>query len=527
MMDDNRVDRSLLDRYIMNKNTASGNPSRAKDVTAGEVPEKAVRTLPFNPDENYGRWAPVDDVKGVMKPVDIRGSHDIGEVGVPIYYEGDTAYVDRSDSHTLIIGSTGSRKTRSSIAPLLKLMARSGESVVVADPKGELLDRTYRDFTDNGYEVRVINLRRTDCSDRWSPLAIPYRLIKSKNPEDVSRGKSYVRELAADMIPIVNMSDPYWETTAQRGLNALMVTLINTARKESEVNLSNLVMMINQIFESESNMSRFLNSFKGNEPEYIAVKPIVNNAPNTRACILSMLYQGLSAYTSDETVIDMLSESSFDMMDLGRRRMALFMTLPDENTALNSLASMLISQLYGSLISLAQSMEGEKVLPVRVNFVLDEFANLPPVNGMAGMITASRGRNIRFILAIQDMFQLNHRYGYDGRTIASNCTNWIYLYSRQIDFLNELSEMVGRDRDGKLLISPSKLMNLDSGRCEALVFAGRMRPFLTRLKDISEYPGTSMDYPLVPREVRNQVTFDFLRRRCRKSDNRYAVDESY
>ena len=58
-----------------------------------------------------------------------------------------------------------------------------------------------------------------------------------------------------------------------------------------------------------------------------------------------------------------------------------------------------------------------------MNFLLDEFSNLPAIPDMAAMISAARSRNIKFHLIIQGLYQLSSKYGSDNaHTIKGKAT---------------------------------------------------------------------------------------------------------
>ena len=77
----------------------------------------------------------------------------------------------------------------------------------------------------------------------------------------------------------------------------------------------------------------------------------------------------------------MLSASDINISKIGFEKTALFLILPDEKTTINFIVSIFIKQLYQCLIDTAQSTQ-TGALPVRVNFLLDEFANLPTITDM-------------------------------------------------------------------------------------------------------------------------------------------------
>lgn len=468
-------------------------------------------------DTSYGsRWESPDVIKRDFKAVPFKEHVEIDVGGSPLFYDGDTAYIPSDEAHTLIVGATGSRKTRCVIAPTIKLLAKAGESIVVTDPKGELLDFSFTDLKTYGYDIHVLDFRSMSGNTCWNPLAIPYHLMKSGDKSMENEGRLMLLRLVSDMIPLVANIDPYWVTSAQGLLFGMMVLVIKKARNVSEATIYNVVMNVDRIFLSERTMEAFVNVLDKGSPEYVPIMAVINNATNTRRCILSTFNQAMTLYTGDNNIIDMLSKNTVELDTLGMKKSALFLVLPDENPSTYPLVTMFISQLYGALIKKAQSMESIKKLPVRVNYVLDEFAALPRVNAMPNMITAARGRNIRFILAIQDMAQLTLRYREDSKTIASNCANWVYLYCRQMEFLKELSDIVGNDDNGKPLITANGLMNLDVG--EALIICGRMRPFRSKLRDISEYPGSDDHYPIEERASKCPREMNLLTR-CKVTVN--------
>ena len=106
------------------------------------------------------------------------------------------------------------------------------------------------------------------------------------------------------------------------------------------------------------------------------------------------------------------------------------------------------SQIYETLISVAQKHGGK--LPIRTNFLLDEFANMPPLKDVTTMITAARSRKIRFTMIIQNFAQLDSVYGKeDAETIRGNCGNIIYLITTELKALEEISKMCGEVKSKK------------------------------------------------------------------------------
>lgn len=180
--------------------------------------------------------------------------------------------------------------------------------------------------------------------------------------------------------------------------------------------------------------------------------------------------------------------------------------MPDEKTTYHKIITIFIKQIYEFLIDNAFKRTKNNRFDVRINFILDEFSSLPTISDFPQMISASRSRNIRFVLVIQSKHQLIQRYKEETDTIMSNCTNWMFLTSRETELLREISELGGiTGSNNDRLISISWLQHLNKEKGECLVFNGRKYPYLAMLPDIDVYDGNAFVFkPMVPR---TQVEF--------------------
>ena len=119
------------------------------------------------------RWATVEEIQSSATHVDLSAPvYPTG--GIPVMSDGNTAYLDGRDTHTLIFGATGSKKTRLFVMPTINMYIRAGESFVVTDPKAELYVRTAGFAKERGYKLVVLNFRDIGYGDMWDPLSLPY-----------------------------------------------------------------------------------------------------------------------------------------------------------------------------------------------------------------------------------------------------------------------------------------------------------------------------------------------------------------
>lgn len=105
----------------------------------------------------------------------------------------------------------------------------------------------------------------------------------------------------------------------------------------------------------------------------------------------------------------MLSDSSFEIENIGKKPTLVYVVYPDEKNSLNFLVNLFFTQCYETLVSYAHGCSGDK-LPVRVNFIIDEFSNLTKIDNFSNRISEARSKNIRYFLFLQSYGQLKQKY---------------------------------------------------------------------------------------------------------------------
>jgi type IV secretion system protein VirD4 len=98
---------------------------------------------------------------------------------------------------------------------------------------------------------------------------------------------------------------------------------------------------------------------------------------------------------------------------------------------------------------------------------------------------------MRYFLVAQSKHQLVGRYGEDADTIKGNCDNWVFLTSKELDLLQEISSLCGdivtANQEKRPLVSVSELQRFNKEKGEALIMHARQYPFISQLADIDMY----------------------------------------
>ncbi len=453
----------------------------------------------------YNRWATAKEMKKQLDCVNIKDSV-YEHAGFPIINDGERIWLDDKESHNLVIGSTGSGKTQDVVFPLTKSLIKKGESMIITDPKGEIYAETAGLLKERGYKIVVLNFREPQRGNTWNPLALPYKLYKEGN---VDKAMELLDDVASNILyEEGGNKDAFWEKTSADFFAGLTLGLFEDAKPE-EVNINSISVMASVGEEKFGPRSTYMKEyFNGKDPAgsaYTCASGTVYAPEETKGSILSTFKQKIRIFASRENLSEMLATSDFEMDMIGKQKTAVFMIIQDEKKTYHALATIFIKQCYESLIDVAQHIPGG-ALPIRTNFILDEFANMPPLKDVTTMITAARSRHIRFTMIIQNFAQLNAVYGKENaQTIRSNCNNLMYLLTTELAALEEISKLCGDKKvkvgkgdkeheETRPLITVSDLQKMKPD--EAIVIRIRCNPFKTKLT-----PNWKTDWGVIKREA--------------------------
>ena len=452
--------------------------------------------------DGYSSWAKDKDIKeqsGIERVDPLADTLDAA--GIPLINNGKEMWVDNGEYHNLVIGSTGSGKTQTVVKPMVNLLAKKGESMIITDPKGEIYKYSASYLKEKGYKIIVLNFREPNRGNSWNPLTLPFKYYRAGNPD---KAIELLNDVALNILydPSNKNESDFWEKSAADYFSGLALGLFQDGREE-EVNLNSINVM-STVGEERYATSNYIKEYFGMKGEksnaYMFASSTINAPNDTKGGLLATFRQKIRNFSTGEALSEMLSYSDFDMKDIGNGKTAVFMIIHDEKKTYHSLMTIFIKQCYETLIDAAQENGGK--LPVRTNFILDEFANMPPLKDVDAMVSAARSRDIRFTFIIQNFAQLNDVYGDNvAEIIKGNCGNIVYLISTEMKALEEISKMCGevkvtdeKDKNAtRPLITITDLQKMKL--FEAIIIRLRTSPFRTKLE-----PDFKMEWGIERRE---------------------------
>lgn len=462
------------------------------------------------------------------------------------------------NKNVLLLGGPGSGKTRYNIKPALMQL---NSSYVLTDPKATTIPETGTLFVGDGrrplpdeckfplkqdlyeytqtahgvekkliakpgtllpYEVIIINLKDFDSSMKYNPL-------------------SYMRK-GKDILKLVNVlmkntegegaqkGEDFWIKAEQLFYNALFAYLFYECEPEERTipNLINLVdhakakeddeeykSPLDMLFEELETGTQY-NQETGEweqvappQPNHFAVrqyKKFKQAAGKTLKSILISCSARLGPFDLEE-LRDLLSADELELDKIGDRPTVFYMALPDTDSTFRFIPAMCFYQMFDLLVEHADNDCGGK-LPIPVQCLFDEFANLGVIPDFDKLITTLRSRGISAEIVLQNPGQLDRDYDKAARIIKGACDTTIYLGGGDTETCEEISKRCGKatianysvttnqgpqrtwsnndqiiQRD---LLTPDEVDRLDREQC--LVFISGTYPRLTDKYVLQEHP---------------------------------------
>ena len=403
----------------------------------------------------------------------------------------------------LVVGGSGAGKSRGFALPNIMQCCCS---MVITDPKAELLRKTGGLLEKKGYEVRVFDLINPDTSFCYNPFEYVH------DDKDVLR---LISNLIQNTTPKGSQSsDPFWEKSETALLQALMLYLLHEAPPE-EQNFAMIMEMLGsaQVKEEdedyESPLDILFDRLEMRDPDSIAVKQYhiyKQAAGKTAKSILISVGVRLAAFNLPQ-IAKLTNTDELDLSNMGERKVALFCCIPDADTSLNYLVGMIYSQLFQTLYYMADRVHGG-ALPVPVNCIMDEFPNVSLPNEFEKILATCRSRSIYCSIIIQNMSQLKALFKDSWESLVGNCDEFLYLGGNEKETHKYVSELLGKEtidtntygqtkgksgsystnfqQSGRELLQPDEVRMLDNQN--ALLFIRGERPILDAKYDLMKHP---------------------------------------
>lgn len=421
-------------------------------------------------------------------------------------------YKHQRNLNVLVAGGSGAGKSRTYAVPNILQCSQAeskkggGCSIVVTDPKGELLRKTGGLLERMGYEVRVFDLINPDTSFCYNPFCYVH------DDKDVLK---LINNLIRNTTPKGSQaSDPFWEKSETALLQALMLYLLHEAPPE-EQNFPMIMEMLGsaQVKEEDeeyqSPLDILFERLEMRKPDSIAVKQYQiykQAAGKTAKSILISVGVRLAAFNLKE-IANLTCTDELDLASIGEKKVALFCCIPDADTSLNYLVGMIYSNLFQTLYYVADRKYGGR-LPVPVHCIMDEWPNVALPDDFDKILATMRSRAISCSIIIQNMAQMKALFKDSWESLVGNCDEFLYLGGNEKEGHKYISELLEKEtldtntygqtkgrngsystnyqQTGRELFTPDEIRLLDNRK--AILFVRGERPMLDDKYNLKKHP---------------------------------------
>lgn len=458
-------------------------------------------------DNEYGsaRFSTDREIKKNFKKESI---YHIKEAGFPVSFSKNLKciYFDRETPHYVYLGSTGSGKSVTAVIPTCTFIAKAKKkrSVFITDPKGEIYQATSQMFQNQGYKILTIDFRNPEKSNKINILKpiikeykdyIEYERLsnESKLEEDklkynnksmssLAETNRLISSLATMVMQDkVEQKDPFWNESAKNLLEGLIGFFLEEFKagniSEEKITMTSIRKFQNSSME-ESNFKKFkdyINTKSYGSKSKDALVSILSASENTYKSITAVFGQKMNIF-DDINVANVTSTSDFDFNILGSEPVALYVIVPDEDKTYFTLVTIIVGLLYRDLVKLANTTEKKK-LPYEIDFILDEFANCPPLADIEAIVSVARSRGMHFHFFIQSFSQLDNVYGKEvAQIILDNC-GLVYLKTNTQETAEAISKRLGKKTiESNSMRQSVSLMNYNGDKTTNLIGRDLMTP---------------------------------------------------
>ena len=415
---------------------------------------------------------------------------------------GLDGYKHKRNLNVLVVGGSGAGKSRTYAIPNIM---QCNCSMVITDPKAELLRKTGGVLERNGYEVRVFDLINPETSWCYNPFAYV------RDDKDVLK---LINNLIRNTTPKgAQSSDPFLEKSETALLQALMLYLLHEAPPE-EQNFPMIMEMLGsaQVKEDDedyqSPLDILFERLEMRDPESIAVKQYAiykQAAGKTAKSILISVGVRLAAFNLKQ-IANLTCTDELDLYSIGEKKVALFCCIPDADTSMNYLVGMIYSNLFQTLYYVADRKYGGR-LPIPVHCIMDEWPNVALPDDFDKILATMRSRGISCSIIIQNIAQMKALFKDSYESLIGNCDEFLYLGGNEKEGHKYVSELLGKEtldtntygqtkgrsgsysvnyqQTGRELLTPDEIRLLDNRK--AILFIRGERPIMDDKYDLKKH----------------------------------------
>lgn len=317
--------------------------------------------------------------------------------------------ISKMNRHVILIGRPGTGKSRYYFKP--NILSANG-SIIVTDPKGELLRDCGYSLKKKGYTIKVLNLDEKSNSNHYNPFIY---VKETKTFDEVLEDKrQQVQE--DDVMTLINTlmantkseniestsGDPFWEKAEMIFLQSLFYYTIRHYQKRHQnfTTILKLIRLSNPDASGVSPLDKLFDNWAQDEPDAVGVKQykhfkVAASAPKMMSTIIMVATARLAAFNIRE-VANLTDTDDMELDRIGmpidnhspllkeinvatgkkikNGKIAYFIITKPSDSTFNFLASIFYTQVFAMIDENAKKCGGSLATPLEI--YMDEWAQL-------------------------------------------------------------------------------------------------------------------------------------------------------
>lgn len=304
-------------------------------------------------------------------------------------------------------------------------------------------------YSIDSLDLQVDNLKEFLNSKSNDEILLMIREYQNKSSKHQAESNRLVIGLADLIFVDKETNDKFWINSAKQLFIGIVGVFLEDYQlgliSENKINISSVKKFQNSslIKENQNYLQKNLNNRKYGSLSKDYLTSIMSAADNTYKSITAVFGEKMAIF-DDLNVENITSTNEFNFTDLGSKPTALYIIVPDEDRAYFQLVTIIIGMLTKDLTKFANLPENNGTLPVKVEWILDEFANCPPLSSIETLVSVARSRGMRFQFFIQSFSQLNQVYGKEVASIIQDNCALVYLKTNTVETAKVISEKLGK-----------------------------------------------------------------------------------
>lgn len=301
---------------------------------------------------------------------------------------------------------------------------------------------SYMEYTSEKLKEYLNNLSNLEILDKIKEM-------QNNSSNHQAEANHLVISLANLIFTEKESKDPFWINSSKQLFIGLVGIFLEDYKKglidENKINIASIKKFQNSslIKENQMYLQRNLNtrSYGNLSKDYLT--SILSSAENTYKSVTAVFGEKMSIF-DDLNVENITSISEFNFTDVGRKPTALYIIVPDEDKSYYQLVTIILGMLIKDLSKFANMPENNGMLPVKVEWILEEFANMPPINDIHVSVSVARSRGMRYIFFIQSFAQLDQIYGKEIASIIIDNSALCYLKTNSVECAQIIEKKLGK-----------------------------------------------------------------------------------